>query len=65
MRRDERPGIEGLIARYREERAAEDPVIAALFDRIDGSGFERRLARYVERHTGVRAAKLKPVAPEG
>src|SRR5262245_22711351 len=65
LRRDERAGIEGLIARYREERAAEDPVIAALFDRIDDSGFARRLARYVEKHTGVRAAKLKPVAPEG
>ena len=64
MRRDERAGIEGLIARYRQERAAEDPVIAALFARIDDSGFERRLARYVEKHTGVRLAKLKPRAPE-
>ena len=64
MRRDERPGIEGLIARYREERAAEDPVIAALFERIDATGFEPRLARYVEKHTGVRLAKLKPVAPK-
>jgi CHAD domain-containing protein len=63
MRRDERPGIEGLIARYREERAAEDPLIEALFARIDDTGFERRLARYVEKHTGVRLATLKPVPP--
>jgi CHAD domain-containing protein len=63
MRRDERPGIEGLIARYREERAAEDPQIQALFARIDDTGFERRLARYVERHTGVRLATLKPAPP--
>ena len=64
LRRDERAGIEGLIARYREERAAEDPHIASLFDRIDGSRFERRLAGYVEKHTGVRLAKLKPRPPE-
>jgi len=64
VRRDERAGIEGLIARYREERATEDPLIAALFDRIDETRFETRLAGYVERHTGVRLAKLKPVAPE-
>jgi CHAD domain-containing protein len=63
MRRDERPGIEGLIARYREERAAEDPEIEALFARIDETRFERRLARYVEKHTGVRLATLKPVPP--
>jgi CHAD domain-containing protein len=64
MRRDERPGIEGLIARYREERAAEDPRIAALFDRIEESGFERRLARYVRKHTGVRLERLRPGPPE-
>ncbi len=64
MRRDERPGIEGLIARYRADRAAEDPIIAALFARIDESRFERRLARWVEKHTGVRLASLKPRPPE-
>ena len=64
LRRDERAGIEGLIARYREERAAEDPHITSLFARINESGFERRLARYVEKHTGVRLAKLKPAPPE-
>lgn len=62
---EERPGIEGLIARYREERAAEDPHIAALFARIDEEGFEERLARHVAKHTGVRLARLKPRAPEG
>ena len=64
VRRDERAGIEGLIARYRQERAAEDPHIASLFARIDESSFEGRLARYVETHTGVRLAKLKPAPPE-
>jgi CHAD domain-containing protein len=64
LRRDERAGIEGLIARYREERAAEDPAISSLFDRIDETGFEQRLAGYVEKHTGVRLAKLKPAPPE-
>ena len=53
-----------MIARYREERAAEDPLIAALFERIDETGFAARLAGYVEKHTGVRLARLKPVAPE-
>jgi CHAD domain-containing protein len=64
LRRDERAGIEGLVARYREERGAEDPLIASLFERIDETGFERRLAAYVEKHTGVRLAKLKPRPPE-
>ena len=64
MRRDERPGIEGLIARYRHERSGEDPRIAALFERIDESRFERHLVDYVAKHTGVRLAKLKPRAPE-
>ena len=31
---------------------------------IDETGFERRLADYVEKHTGVRLAKLKPRPPE-
>jgi CHAD domain-containing protein len=63
MREDERPGIEGLIARYREERAAEGPRIAELFERIEASGFERRLDRHVAKHTGVRLATLAPRAP--
>ena len=44
---DERPGIEGLVARYREERAAEDPLIAALFARIDETGLRGGPGRYV------------------
>lgn len=64
MRDDERPGIEGLIARYRQERGEEDPEIAALFRRIDESRFEEQLDRYVATHTGVRLATLKPRAPE-
>ncbi len=61
---DERPGIEGLVARYREERAAESPKIAALFARLERERFEERLARYMAKHTGIRLAKLKPGPPE-
>jgi CHAD domain-containing protein len=61
---DERPGIEGLVARYRQERAAESPKIAALFARLEEEGFEERFARYMAKHTGIRLAKLKPRARE-
>ena len=64
LREDERPGIEGLIARYREERAAEEPKIAALMRRVEKDDFEARLAAYVATHTGVKLAKLKPRPPE-
>lgn len=64
MAPDERPGIEGLIARYREERAAEDPIIAALFGRIDETEFEGRLTDYVRAHTGVRMSRLTPRPPD-
>jgi CHAD domain-containing protein len=64
LRVDERPGVEGLIARYRDERAAEDPAISALLRRIEEDDFEGRLAAYVATHTGVKLAKLKPRPPE-
>ena len=64
LREDERPGVEGLIARYREERAAEDPAIAALMRRIEEDDFERRLSSYVTTHTGVKLTKLNPRPPE-
>jgi CHAD domain-containing protein len=64
MPEDERPGIEGLIARYREERAEEDPRIAGLFARIEEERFEDRLAAFVGKHTGVRLARLDPRPPE-
>ncbi|MGE3237204.1 MAG: CHAD domain-containing protein [Thermoleophilia bacterium] len=60
---EERPGIEGLVARYRERRAREDPRIAELFARIEREGFEERLASFMAKHTGVRLAKLRPRAP--
>src|SRR4051794_25073657 len=44
---DERPGIEGLVARYRADRAAETPQIEALFGRLDDDRFEARLDRYM------------------
>jgi CHAD domain-containing protein len=61
---DERPGIEGLVARYREERAAESPKIAALFSRIEHQDFEEGLARYMAKHTGIRLERLNPQPPE-
>ena len=64
LREDERPGIEGLIARYREDRAAETPLIEAMMRRIDDERFEERLVAYIAKHTGVKMARLKPRAPE-
>ena len=64
MRDDELPGVEGLVARYREDRAAEDPVLAALFARIEEEGFEERFVAYVAKHTGVRMERLDPRPPE-
>ncbi len=64
MAEDERPGVEGLIARYREDRAREQPRIVALFTRIDDERFAKRLDRYVGEHTGIRLATLKPRPPE-
>jgi CHAD domain-containing protein len=61
----ERPGLEGLIARYRAERAAEDPQIEALFARLDDERFEERLDRYMRKHTGIRLSRLDPRPPEG
>lgn len=60
---DERPGLEGLVARYRQDRAAEGAHIDALFARIDADDIDRRFVRYVERHTGVSMARLAPAPP--
>lgn len=62
---EERPGIDGLVARYRQERAAEDPLIAELFARLDEERFEDRLAGYMDKHTGIRLARLNPQPPDG
>ncbi len=59
----ERPGLEGLITRYRTERAAETREIADLFRRLDEDEFGPRLERWVERHTGVSAERLAPAPP--
>jgi CHAD domain-containing protein len=61
---DERPGIEGLVARYRADRAAESPRIEALFARLDEERFEEHLVRYMAKHTGIRLARLEPRPPE-
>lgn len=54
------PGIDGLIGRFREERAAENPDIAALFERIEVEDFGPRLEAFIAEHTGVVAADLDP-----
>ncbi len=59
----ERPGLEGLVARYRTDRTAETQEIAALFRRLDEDEFGRRLERWVEKHTGVSAERLAPSPP--
>ena len=65
MRDDERPGVEGLVARYREERAAEDPLLAALFARIDEEGFEERFVSYVDQAHRRAHGAARPAAPGG
>lgn len=60
---DERPGIEGLIARYRHDRAGEGVNIQALFARFDEDDAERAFVRYVEKHTGVTVKRLAPRPP--
>lgn len=54
------PGIDGLIDRFREEREAETPDIAALFERIEVEDFGPRLEAFVAEHTGVVAADIDP-----
>lgn len=64
MAQDERPGLEGLVSRYRQARAEEDPRITALFAEIDKENFETHLITYVKKHTGITMADLNPVPPE-
>ena len=61
----ERPGLEGLIARYGSERAAETAAIEALFRRLDEDDFGPVFERWVEQHTGVSVDALAPAAPAG
>lgn len=58
MAPDERPGIYGLIDRYRRERRTEDPVIRELFDDLAERGFAEDFERFIAKHTGVRARDL-------
>jgi CHAD domain-containing protein len=60
MADEARPGVDGLVARYRDARAAETGSIAELFDRLDRDHFERRLVAYVTKHTGVRMDRFDP-----
>jgi CHAD domain-containing protein len=57
------PGIDGLIDRYRDERATESGHIAELFTRLERERFARRFERWVAKHTGIDAAGLSPRPP--
>lgn len=59
----DRPGIEGLIDRYEQQRRAEDTQIQALFDRLDREGFAARFERWIRKHTGIDVEDLNPAPP--
>jgi CHAD domain-containing protein len=61
----DRPGIEGLIDRYEQQRRAEDARIRALFDRLDGDHFAERFEAWVHKHTGIDVVALAPSPPAG
>jgi CHAD domain-containing protein len=56
----ERPGVEGLMGRYQEDRRQEDAVIAELFDRLDRDRFGPEFERWIRRHTGIDVTDLAP-----
>jgi CHAD domain-containing protein len=60
----DRPGIEGLIDRYEEQRRAEDVQIHALFARLENEGFAAEFERWIAHHTGVKMSRLRPAPPE-
>lgn len=64
MEEADRPGVEGLIARYRAQRVEESAHISALFDRLDRERFAKRFERWVGEHTGVDVKRLDPRPPE-
>lgn len=61
---DEQPGIAGMIRDLRSQRDAETPRIAALFAELEETRFSLRFERWVARHTGVRADRLR-TGPSG
>ncbi len=64
LEQDDRPGIEGLIDRYEEQRRTEDAHIHALFARLDDEGFAEDFEDWVAMHTGVKVSRLRPEPPE-
>jgi CHAD domain-containing protein len=64
LEHDDRPGIEGLIDRYEEQRRTEDAQIRALFVRLDDEGFAEDFERWVATHTGIKVSRLRPEPPE-
>lgn len=61
----DRPGLEGLIERYEQQRVVEGGLIADLFAELDRDRFGRRFERWVRTHTGVDVRRLAPVPPGG
>jgi CHAD domain-containing protein len=60
---DDRPGIEGLIDRYEEQRRTEDVRIQALFTRLEDERFGESFESWVTKHTGVKVSRLRPAPP--
>lgn len=60
----DRPGLEGLIDRYEQQRRAEDAQIHALFIRLEQEAFGARFEAWVATHTGIDADELQP-GPSG
>jgi CHAD domain-containing protein len=59
-----RPGLEGLIARYRAERETETVAIEAMFGRLDEEGFAADFEAWLADHTGVSVQELAPAPPK-
>jgi CHAD domain-containing protein len=59
----DRPGIEGLIDRYEQQRRDEDARIASLFEHLDREGFGDAFETWVGTHTGVDVSRLDPEPP--
>jgi CHAD domain-containing protein len=59
----DRPGLEGLIDRYEQQRRAEDAQIHALFTRLEQESFGTSFEAWVAKHTGIDVDQLQPAPP--
>ena len=61
----DRPGLEGLIDRYEQQRRAEDAQIHDVFARLEQESFGTRFEVWVCEHTGINVDELQPTPPGG